>query len=244
MIQGETAGSGRGGAFRVALLAFALIVLGCLPPGSPALLPKEGAPWEISPAAEMSQHLYRISYQGPEGKLSFRLTFYFGDASSFRMDGADTVGRRLFSLELKAGGAAMWLDHRNEEYCRLAAADLPRALPLARLPLEALPRLLFGRMPATPASQLVRQADKISYLDAAGRSWSGGLDVEGRLMGWTLKEGEEAVAWWTRQGKEGIYSDRKAGLQVRIVEQVAEKLAALPAPILIPENYRENVCGG
>lgn len=227
-----------------ALLAFGLLALGCLPPGRPAMLPKEGAPWEIAPTAQMSQHLYRISYQGPEGKLSFKLTLYFGDATRFRMDGADTVGRRLFSLELQTGGAALWLDHRNEEYCRLAAADLPRALPLARLPLEALPRLLFGRMPATPAGQLSLEADKVSYLDAAGRSWNGVLDAEGRLASWTVKEGEESVAWWTRQGGEGIYSDRKAGLQVRIVEQVAEKLATLPAPIVIPEKYRENVCGG
>lgn len=232
-----------------ALLLLFFGLAGCGMPGRPERIPTGGMAWEIPPAALGSQRLYRIGYQGPEGKLSFRLTLYLVSAASFRMDAADGVGRRIFSLELAdaggaGAGAALWLDHREKEYCRLSPAGLPEGLPLANLPLEALPRLLLGVMPAQPASELAQTEGKISYLDAAGQRWSGQIGADGLLEWWTLAENGQPVAWWQRQPSETIYSDREAGLQVRLVEQVVERLAARPAPLEIPPGYLENACGG
>lgn len=236
---------------RVVLLLLLLALAGCGLPGRPERIPSGGRAWEIPPAALDSQRLYRIGYQGPEGKLAFRLTLYLMAANHFRMDAADGVGRRIFSLELApavAGGAlpaapvALFLDHREKQYCRLASSGLPADLPLANLPLEALPRLLLGVMPAQPAGELAQEEGKISYLDAAGQKWSGQVGADGLLQWWTLAEGGEAVAFWQRQPAETIYSDRKAGLQVRLQEQVVERLASRPAPLEIPPGYAEIVC--
>lgn len=233
------------------LLAPALLLLAalaaCTPPGRPARLPAGGHAWEIPPAALGSQRLYRIGYQGPEGKLSFRLTLYLVKAAQFRMDAADGVGRRIFSLEVHEGApgaapSALWLDHREKQYCRLGSDGLPEGLPLANLPLEALPRLLVGVMPAEPASELAQQDGKISYRDENGQQWSGQVGADGALAWWTLAEAGQPSAWWQRQPSETIYSDRHAGLQVRLQEQVVEPLAAAPAPLEIPAGYAEIAC--
>lgn len=234
-----------------ALLLLAALLAGCGPagkPGRPERIPTGDMPWEIPASALGSQRLYRVSYQGPEGKLAFRLSLYLETPDRFRMDAADGVGRRIFSLEVgeppsALGSQALWLDHRNKEYCRLSSSGLPPDLPLANLPLEALPRLLLGMMPARPASELARAAGKISYLDGAGRHWSGSLDSGGLLEWWTLVENGEAVAWWQRQPEETIYSDRRAGLQVRLQQQVVEALKGKPAPLEIPAGYAESACG-
>jgi hypothetical protein len=233
-----------------------LLAAGCGPAGKfgrPERIPTGDMPWEIPSSALGSQRLYRVSYQGPEGKLAFRLTLYLETPESFRMDAADGVGRRIFSLEVgpppaapaaaAGGGQALWLDHRNKEYCRLESSGLPRDLPLANLPLEALPRLLLGMMPAQPKSELARAGGKISYLDGAGRHWSGSLDAGGLLEWWTLVEAGEAIAWWQRQPEETIYSDRLAGLQVRLQQQVVEPLKAKPSRLEIPAGYAESACG-
>lgn len=242
---------------RLGPFVLALALAGCFLPEAPERIPNGGRPWEIPPAAQNTQRLYRVSYQGPEGKLGFRLTLYLMGAADFRMDAADGVGRRVFSLEVAPGpapagaegsapapaSAALWLDHRNKVYCRLAPSGLPRDLPLANLPLEALPRLLLGVMPAPPAGELVEQEGKISFKDAAGQEWSGSLGASGALEGWTLAQAGQPIAFWQRQPSETIYSDRRAGLQVRLQEQVVEQLAARPAALQIPDGYLESVCG-
>ena len=222
-------------------------LLACAPPTRPDRIPGGGLAWEVPPTAVGTQRLYRITYQGPEGKLSFRLTLYLVRSGQFRMDAADGVGRRIFSLEVgdsgAAAGTALWLDHRNKEFCRLSPSGLPRDLPLANLPLAALPRLLLGVMPAQPASELAQADGKIAYRDAAGQKWSGSVGGDGLLEWWTLAEGDQAIAWWQRQPSETIYSDRRAGLQVRLQEQVVEQLVETPPVLEVPDGYRESACG-
>lgn len=244
---GGRAGRGRRSWLLAAAAAALLAGCGGGLPGRPERIPSGGMAWEIPPAALGSQRLYRIGYQGPEGKLAFRLTLYLMSPTRFRMDAADGIGRRIFSLEVRDAGtagapAALWLDHRENRYCRLSSASLPAGLPLANLPLEALPRLLLGVMPAEPASELAREGGKVSYRDAAGQQWSGNLGANGLLEWWTLAEGGQPVAWWQRQPAETIYSDRRAGLQVRLQEQVVERLAEEPAPLAVPPGYAESVC--
>ncbi len=242
--------SGRPGRRAGLLGLLPLLLFACLPAPAPRL-PSEsgGRAWEIPPAAFATQRLYRVGYQGPEGKLGLRLTLYLVGPSDFRMDAADGVGRRVFSLEVRSSAAAagaaptaLWLDHRNKVYCRLSPSGLPRDLPLANLPLEALPRLLLGVMPAPPASELAEHGGKLSFRDAAGQEWSGSVGAGGRLEAWTLSEAGQPIAWWQRQPSETIYSDRRAGLQVRLEEHVVEPLKARPSPLLVPEGYLESAC--
>ena len=57
--------------------------------------PVGGEPWEVPPEAYPTQRLYRIKYQGPEGKASFKLALYLESAESYRMQASDALGRNL-----------------------------------------------------------------------------------------------------------------------------------------------------
>ena len=210
-------------------------------PGGP-LLPAGGEPWELPAEAYPTQRLFRVKYEGPEGKASFKLTLYLQAAERYRMAAADGLGRKLWTLDLDQGGQALWLDHRQEAWCS-TVGDRLDFVPLARLPLVALPRLLLGRVPAVPAGLVQRSGEgHFTYSDRSGQSWNGSTR-DGQLEWWSLGEGDGAVAWWRREEEGGSFVHREKAQQVRWEETVREPLASALEELQIPRGYAERDCG-
>ncbi|MCP4656872.1 MAG: hypothetical protein GY856_15790 [bacterium] len=228
------------------LLVSVALVAGCSSFGRLSTLPGSSSsedPWEISAESYPTQRLYRVKYDGPEGRLGFKLTLYLEGEARFRMQAADSLGRKIWDLSVDESDRALWLDHRRKRYCQARGASRLALVPLAHLPLAALPKLLLGRMPATPAADLRRTKDVVSYLDARGQLWNGAL-ADGRLQWWTLVEAGEAVTWWRRDGDAGIFGDLRGKVTLRWREVIREPLARMPARLEIPPRYGEGACGG
>ncbi len=211
-------------------------------PGPETRPPAEAAePWEIAPGAVPTQRLYRVKYRAPDTEVGFKLTLYLEAAGRYRMQAADALGRKLWSLDLDTASRALWLDHRRKEYCVSGAADRLTFVPLAHLPLEALPKLLLGRLPAVPAEGLRRTTGGLSYLDARGQRWRGSL-AAGDVEHWSLVEAGEAVAWWRREEAGGRFTDRQGKLEVSWRQVVREPLKTPLSPLSPPARYRERPC--
>lgn len=229
------------------LLLVAVATLGCARPGLPVATaapiagPQAGPqPWQV-PASELAtQRLFRLRYDGPEGQGSLRLTLRLATAERYRLTVADVAGRPVSILSVEAG-EGLWVEPREETYCRLQSAVELEALPSLRLPLAALPAVLLGRLPATPAGRPPRLGPRFEYRDAEGRRWGAAM-AAGEVVSWTLWDGGEPAAWWRRQGDEAILSERRRGVQMRWREVAREPLAELPPPPEIPAGYRSD-CG-
>jgi len=227
-----------------------------LGPASPVTSPEEIAgedPWELPESSYPSQRIFRMRYDGSEGELSFKLTMYLQDRRQYRMQAALGLGRKLWDLSVDANGWALFIDHGNREYCQAREARRLQVVPLAYLPLSALPKLLLGRLPTAPAADFAREGANFSYRDAGGQLWSarfaGGADGTpsydpDRLEWWSLVEEGEPVVWWRSIEGGGIFNDRRGPRQVRWVEVVREPLAGPIRPLEVPVGYREGSCGG
>ncbi len=202
---------------------------------------KADKPWEIPPTAYPTQRLYRVKYDGPDGRVGFKLTLYLEAETDFRMRAADSLGRKVWDLAVGGDDEALWLDHRNKQYCVAPGASHLAIVPLARMPLVSLPKLLLGQLPAAPASELQQDEVSVHYRDLRGQLWNGGL-ADGRLQWWKLVEAGEAVTWWRRDGDESVFVDVRGDQQLRWREMVREPLVALPAPLAIPEKYKKAAC--
>lgn len=219
-------------------LAAALATAGCAPRPSPAtaadaladaLADSKASPWEVPPSALGTQRLFRVSYDGPDGGGSFRLTLRLTAADRYQVRAVDPVGRALWSLDV-AGSSGLWLDHRAEAACRLEGSLDLAAGRLTPFPLAALPALLLGRLPAPPDGAVEEptageegaeagagdtvEADesdadgdadaggarrRLAFADAGGRRWSATLDGETPLS-WALTEpGDAAPTVWWRR---------------------------------------------
>ena len=226
--------------------AIAVVLLGGCAGGSLQLLPQsqpdEAELWQLPADAYPSQRLYRVKYQGPEGKASFRLTLYLAGPSKYRMDAADKLGRRVWSLQVEEGSRAVFLDHRRSLYCTAAGGGEQSFVPIAHLPLAALPHLILGRIPETPDSELLQNESKVSFRDRSGRLWNAESSA-GVLSWWSLMQDGEAVAWWRHLDGRSVFSDRRGGQQVTWTEQVRERLAKELTPLEIPQDFREGACG-
>ncbi len=252
----KTSGLRRVAGLRMAVLATMVVALvagvGCASGGpqtpwrSANSAPEVVNPWQLDPRSLPSQRLFRVHYEGPEGDFGFKLILYLERADRFRFQAADTLGRRLWVLRVGDGRRALWIDHRQETYCW---ADAERGLdfiPLSRMPVDAFPRLLLGRMPAMPADDLREAEDRVSYLDARGRTWVGTLTGQD-LRSWSLLEAGEPIVWWRRTDEGGrpsaVFSDRRGKQQVRWREVIAEPLVGGIVADSIPPDYREVPCG-
>jgi hypothetical protein len=199
-------------------------------------------PWEIPAEAFPTQRLYRVRYEGPEGHASFKLTLYLVAKGHFRMRAADGLGRKVWDLAVDQSDKALWLDHRNNEYCLARGASRLAIVPLARLPLAALPKLLLGRLPSPPQDDLQRSPEALTYRDAHGVTWHGGL-AEGRLLWWTLLEEGTPVTWWRQEGEESVFIDLTGKQKLTWREVVHEVLTRAPEPLRVPARYSEGACG-
>ena len=232
------------------VLATATLLLasgGCATGSLPSFLSlrdRGDEPWEIPETAYPTQRLYRVRYDGPDGRIGFKLTLYLENAQVFRMRAADSLGRKVWDLAVDETDRALWLDHRNKLYCEARGAGHLALVPLANLPLASLPKLLLGRLPSEPASGLLRSPTAFQYLDARGQQWSGAFLEDGSLSFWTLYEESEAVSWWRRENGESVFVDLRGSLQLHWRELVREPLASKPKAVQVPERYREAACGG
>ncbi len=201
-------------------------------------------PWMLPPDATPTQRLYRVHYQGPEGKVSFKLSTYLERPDRFRLQASDPLGRKLWALAVAGDGRALWLNHRDKSFCHTDSKSGLVFIPLTRLPLEAVPRLLLGRLPEPPHQEPLRNATDISYRDPLGREWTAALDTDGSPLRWRLLEGGEPVAWWQRGvgAGESLYSDRRGRQQVRWREVVREPFTGAMPETEIPSGYRPARC--
>lgn len=226
--------------------AFVVMLLGgCASGGGTYVAPwldRGDDPWRIPDTSYPTQRLYRVKYDGPQGKLGFKLTLYLEGEEEFRMQGADALGRKAWDLEVDADDRALWIDHRNREYCEASAASRLAIVPLARLPLVALPKLLLGRLPSRPAADLRRTATAVYYRDARGHLWNGGF-VDDHLAWWTLVDGTETVSTWRLEEKESVFVDLEGEQRLRWREVVREPLKSVPLPLEVPSGYEVGGCG-
>ena len=210
-----------------------------------------GLPWELPAAALGTQRLYRASYDGPEGDGSFRATLRLAAPDRFELAVADRLGRPLYALRVE-GTEGWWLDQRRDLVCRdLSRLELP-GLEAGPVEARALPRLLLGRLPATPSGAGQRGigapeaggsgaepalAADLEVRDVTGRRWTASRDRAG-LVHWALRDAVgEAVWWWQRDRRGGVLSGRE-GRRLQWQEVVVEPLAALP-PGRVPAGVEE-----
>lgn len=160
------------------------------------------------------------------------------------MRAADGLGRKVWDLSVDKDDRALWLDHRGKEYCEANGASRLSIVPLARMPLMSLPKLLLGRLPTPPATDLLRSENALEYRDARARLWTGSLAPNGAVVYWTRVQDGEVVTWWRREGEESLFVDQQSDQQLRWREIVAEPMAKSPPPLSIPARYGEGVCVG
>lgn len=191
-----------------------------------------------------SQRLYRVSYSGPDGEGSFKVTLRLVSPARYQFQASDPLGRSLWSLDVE-GDSGVWLNHRSRTWCRFEGRFDLSGAPMGPFPLLSLPALLVGRVPAEPAAGSPTAQPKgrqFDYRDASGRHWYGTLGEEGVVESWVLAEGSTPQVWWTRREDWAILSDREREVQVRWREVLREPLSLEPPRILAPQGYRE-ACG-
>ena len=227
----------------------ALVLGGCGSSGT-ALIPARQAPqadqpWLLPVDALETQRLYRVKYQGPEGKLNFKLTLYLESAERYRLLAADPVGRKLWELFLEPTNEAILVDHRQKLYCHADQADQMTLVPIARLPMIAIPKLLLGFLPASPDRRAQWVEDRVIYRDRNGELWQAGWE-DGALAWWSVGEQGDPTAFWRRQNEDGkaagIFSDRRGQQQIRWREMVAERMTRPLSRPDIPANYELGSC--
>jgi hypothetical protein len=223
------------------LLPFALA---CAGGPSPRPLPSPTlSPWEIPQGAYGSQRLYRVSYSGPEGEGSFKVTLRLATPVRYQIQAVDPVGRALWSLDV-AHDEGLWLNHRSRTYCTFEGRFDLSGAPLGPFPLLSLPSLLIGRVPAEPAGPAESPAeDQVSFRDASGRLWTTVVRGDGVVESWVLTEGKTPQVWWMRRESWAILSDRERQVQVRWREVLREDLDREPPALETPAGYRQVPCG-
>ena len=233
-----------------ALLASALVgllgaavTLSCAGGPSPRPLPAHDIPpWRLPEGAYGSQRLYRVTYSGPQGEGSFRLTLRLASPDRYQVTSSDPVGRALWSLDVHSGAGAergLWLDHRNKVYCEFTGRFDVVGVPLAPFPLLSLPALLLGRLPAEPADDPTRRGRTVAYADGQGRRWAAMLGDDGLVESWSMTDASGPAVFWVRNDNWAILSDRNQKAQVRWREVLREALGGDPEPLATPPNYRK-----
>lgn len=228
------------------LFAPILVAAGCAFGPSPRPLPAgDVPPWRLPAEAYGSQRLYRVTYSGPQGEGSFRLTLRLAGPERYQVTSSDPVGRALWALDVSSVEGAergLWLDHRNRAFCEFEGRFDLVGVPLAPFPLLSLPSLLLGRLPAEPAGEPRTRGDSLSYDDSLGRHWTAMLGGDGLIQRWTMSNEKGPAVFWVRSDSWSILSDRTQGAQVRWREVLREVLEAPPEPLVAPVAYRREDC--
>lgn len=207
------------------------------PPSASSPQPSPGRPWGLPAGEASTQSLFRVTYDGPEGEGSFRLTLLLVDPERYQARAVDPLGRALWTLD-SAAGRGLWIDHRNHLACPLDGRFDVAAARLVPVPLSALPALLLGGVPAAPAGEPRRRGDRLSWRDGDDRRWTARLAADGTVAAWTLWLDGAPVVWWQRaRDGRALLSDRRRGTQLRWRRVIEEPLPAAPQPAVVPEGY-------
>jgi hypothetical protein len=185
-----------------------------------------------------------VSYSGPEGEGSFRVTLRLVSQARYQLQAVDPVGRALWSLDV-ANDAGLWLNHRGRTYCRFEGRFDIAAVPLGPFPLLSLPSLLLGRVPAEPKAGSPAPpapGGQFDFRDGADRRWSGAVGDDGVVLSWALTEDVTPKVWWMRRDDWAFLSDRERGVQVRWREVLRENLDREPPRLEPAAGYREIPC--
>src|SRR5258707_228425 len=111
----------RGPETACAALALSLLLgAGCAsrpvpPPQSRPAPARSLLPWQMPQEAYGSQRLYRVSYSGPDGEGSFKVTLRLVSPGRYQVQAADPLGRSLWSLDLNSADG-LWLNHHRRHY--------------------------------------------------------------------------------------------------------------------------------
>jgi hypothetical protein len=200
-------------------------------------------PWQIPQGTYGSQRLYRVSYSGPEGEGSFRVTLRLATPARYQIQAVDPVGRSLWSLDV-ADDAGIWLNHRGRTFCLFEGRFDVEGAPIGPFPLLSLPSLLVGRVPAEPVAGSAAETKdgEVTFQDEAGRRWAVAVGEAGQVRRWTLSERGAPVVWWMFRDDWSILSDRERGVQIRWREVLRENLDQEPQRLEPPSGYRETPC--
>ena len=227
---------------RGAIAFVAILGIQCAAGSSgPRILPD---PDGASPRFEMpgesleTQRLFRVRYEGQEGRGGMKLVLKLASESSFQVSTTDSIGRPLWSLQA-SDGETLLIDHRGRQFCAGEDVRLPDPV-LEAMPWPSLPRVLLGFLPTMPQTIARSSAEEIEYQSLDGRRWTARLD-SGRPLSWVLWEGERPVLWWSRQGAGGMLSHRQ-GIQIRWREVVSEPLRGPLVDLQVPSGYQPAVC--
>jgi hypothetical protein len=202
-------------------------------------------PWQVPQEAYGSQRLYRVSYSGPEGEGSFKVTLRLVSPARYQVQASDPLGRSLWSLDVNHDDG-LWLNHHSRNYCQFAGRFDVSGVPLGPFPLLSLPSLLMGRVPGEPATgspTAEARGREFDFKDAEDRRWTGALGEGGSVLSWTLSEGSTPKVWWMRREDWAILSDRERGVQVRWREVLRENLDREPPRLVPPSDYKKTPCG-
>ena len=228
---------------RVSIFAFLLLLTLAACTGNPRPTTAEhGLPaWQIPPASLGTQRLYRVSYHGPEGEGSFRMTLRLATLERYQVQAVDPVGRSLWSLDV-SGERGLFLNHRARSSCVFQGSFDLSGVPLGPFPLLTLPALLLGRVPSAPASPPQTRGRESTFHDAADRAWTVDVAADGSVESWTLAESGAPTVWFLRQESWSILSDRGRGVQVRWREVLSEALEKDLTALEVPAGYRDEPC--
>jgi hypothetical protein len=238
-------------ALKLCLLLLPLVAAGCAskPVPAPAVSrptpPRTLLPWQMPQEAYGSQRLYRVSYSGPEGEGSFKVTLRLVSPARYQIQASDPLGRSLWSLDVN-NAEGLWLNHHSRNYCQFEGRFDVSGVPLGPFPLLSLPSLLIGRVPGEPAPDSPTaepRGREFDYKDAAERRWTGALGERGLVLSWTLSEGSTPKVWWMRRDDWAILSDREREVQVRWREVLHEDLDREPPRLTVPSDYKKTPCG-
>lgn len=233
------------------LLLLLLLAAGCASKPAPVPQPLPPAPvrmllpWQMPQEAYGSQWLYRVSYSGPEGEGSFKVTLRLVSAARYQIQASDPLGRSLWSLDVN-NDDGLWLNHHSRNYCQFEGRFDVSGVPLGPFPLLSLPSLLIGRVPGEPAAGSPTpepRGREFDFKDAEDRRWTGALGEKGAVLNWTLSEGSTPKVWWMRRDDWAILSDRERGIQVRWREVLRENLDREPQRLAVPSDYKKTPCG-
>lgn len=196
-----------------------------------------GADASARAEAAVTQRLFRIQYSGSDGSGGLRLVLRWLGDSHFQLATADTLGRSLWALEVRRD-VTLFIDHREEVFCRGDESLRLREPTLAMFPLTALPRILRGDLPVEWAEPYTDEGS--TEFVEGGYRWSIRRDDAG-LAAWTLWMDDSPTLWWTRQDKGGILSHRD-GSQFRWRVIVSETAGHDLPPLEAPQGFREISC--